>query len=133
MTVSPASNKSVKWTRTLIRALIGGLLSAFVAGIALFLVNFVNPESFMYLRILELPGSLLYTLSGYSQVRYSLDDKTYLLPTLLLALVYWFFFGFGLTYFIKNNKMAIGCWLVLVIIPGVVLLAFFYSLKGIFN
>jgi hypothetical protein len=33
------------------------------------------------------------------------------LRSLLMAIFVWFLIGFGITYFIKNNKKAIGFWL----------------------
>ena len=132
MTLSPTPGKSAKW----IRALSGGSLSALVVAIALFLVEFVNPELFKYLRILEFPGvilALLAGLIGYRFVNLQVAAPSVSLPILSLALAYWFLFGFGLTYLIKNNKAAIAWWLILVIIPGAILLKLIYSLAGIFT
>lgn len=129
MTLSLTPSESAKW----IRALFGGALSAFVVGIALFLVHFVNSESLIYLKILELPGLILTILgselSGYTLIG---PPDSLSLSVISLALVYWFLFGFGLTYFIKNNIMAIAWWLILVIIPGIVLLMLIYSMSGFF-
>jgi len=131
MTLSPAPGKSAKW----IRALFGGSLSALVVGIAFFLVYFVNSDLFKYVRILELPGAILtllvILLLGYPLASY--DPVAAPLPILSLALVYWFLFGFGLTYFFKNNRMAIAWWLILVIIPGAVLQLLLHSLDSIFS
>ena len=132
MTLSLTPGKSAEW----IRALFGGSLSALVVAIALFLVEFVNPELFKYLRILEFPGvilALLAGLFGYRFVNLQVAAPSVSLPILSLALPYWFLFGFGLTYLIKNNKAAIAWWLILVIIPGAILLKLIYSLAGIFT
>jgi len=132
MTLSLTPGKSAEW----IRALFGGSLSALVVAIALFLVEFVNPELFKYLRILEFPGvilALLAGLIGYRFVNLQVAAPSVSLPILSLALAYWFLFGFGLTYLIKNNKAAIAWWLILVIIPGAILLKLIYSLAGIFT
>jgi len=132
MTLSLTPGKSAEW----IRALFGGSLSALVVAIALFLVEFVNPELFKYLRILEFPGvilALLAGLFGYRFVNLQVAAPSVSLPILSLALAYWFLFGFGLTYLIKNNKAAIAWWLILVIIPGAILLKLIYSLAGIFT
>jgi len=132
MTLSLTPGKSAEW----IRALFGGSLSALVVAIALFLVEFVNPELFKYLRILEFPGvilALLAGLFGYRFVNLQVAAPSVSFPILALALLYWFLFGFGLTYLIKNNKAAIAWWLILVIIPGAILLKLIYSLAGIFT
>ena len=132
MTQSLTPGKSAQWTR----ALSGGSLSALAVGIALFLVTFVNAELFKYLRILEFPGvilALLAGLFGYRFVNLQVAAPSVSLPILSLALAYWFLFGFGLTYLIKNNKAAIAWWLILVIIPGAILLKLIYSLAGIFT
>jgi len=132
MTPSLTPGKSAQWTR----ALSGGLLSALVVGIALFLVTFVNAELFKYLRILEFPGVILALLAGlfghpFVNLQVAAPSVSFLI--LALALLYWFLFGFGLTYLIKNNKTAIAWWLILVIIPGAILLKLIYSLAGIFT
>ena len=132
MTLSLTPGKSAEW----IRALFGGSLSALVVAIALFLVEFVNPELFKYLRILEFPGvilALLAGLFGYRFVNLQVAAPSVSFLILALALLYWFLFGFGLTYLIKNNRTAIAWWLILVIIPGAILLKLIYSLAGIFT
>ena len=133
MTLSPAPGKSAKW----IRALFGGSLSALVVGIALFLAFFVNSDLFRYVRTLEIPGAILTVLVallfGYPLVSDAAASPSVSLPVIALTLAYWFLFGFGLTYFIKNNKMAIAWWLILVIIPGAVLQLLLHSLDSIFS
>ena len=131
MTLSLTPSKSAKW----IRALFGGSLSALVVGIAFFLVYFVNSDLSKFVRILEIPGALLtllvILLLGYPLASY--EPVAVPLPIISLALVYWFLFGFVLTYFIKNNKMAIAWWLILVIIPGAVLQLLLNSMFSIFR
>jgi cellobiose-specific phosphotransferase system component IIC len=133
MTLSPAPGKSAKW----IRALFGGSLSTLVVGIALFLAFFVNSDLFRYVRTLEIPGAILTVLVallfGYPLVSDAAASPSVSLPVISLTLAYWFLFGFGLTYFIKNNKMAIAWWLILVIIPGAVLQLLLHSLDSIFS
>jgi hypothetical protein len=133
MTLSPAPGKSAKW----IRALSGGSLSALVVGIALFLAFFVNSDLFRYVRTLEIPGAILTVLIallfGYPLISDAATSPSVSLPVISLTLAYWFLFGFGLTYFIKNNKMAIAWWLILVIIPGAVLQLLLHSLDSIFS
>ena len=133
MTPSPAPGKSAKW----IRALFGGSLSALVVGFALFLAFFVNSDLFRYVRTLEIPGAILTVLVallfGYPLVSDAAASPSVSLPVIALTLAYWFLFGFGLTYFIKNNRMAIAWWLILVIIPGAVLQLLLHSLDSIFS
>ena len=124
-------SKTTEW----IRAFFGGSLSALVVGIALFLLTFITNKETLLLDLifllyvaLDLPGILLHTwLLG--------DPFAKLLPpaeamaigwrVVLLAVVYWFFSGFALTYFIKNNRKAVMAWLLTIVILAV--LAFFLS------
>jgi hypothetical protein len=118
-------SKPTEW----IRALIGGSLSAFIVGVTLLLLTVNQSLSsgiiFLLHVALDLPGILLHTwLFG--------DPFAKLLPPaealaiswriILLALVYWFFSGFALTYFIKNDRKAIMVWLLTILILAVLVI-----------
>ena len=122
MTEALNRSNSLAW----VRALVGGSLSAFIVGVALLLLTVNQSLSsgiiFLLHLALDLPGILLHTwLFG--------DPFARLLPPaealamswriVLLALVYWFFSGFALTYFIKNNRKALMAWLLMVAILAV--------------
>ncbi len=125
MTEDLNRRKITEW----IRALIGGLLSALVVGVVLLLLT-SNPSLssgiiFLLHVALDLPGILLHTwLFG--------DPFAKLLPPaealvigwriVLLALVYWFFSGFALTYFIKNNRKAIAGWFLMIMTLAVLVI-----------
>ncbi|HET9906492.1 MAG TPA: hypothetical protein VFQ23_07620, partial [Anaerolineales bacterium] len=112
-----------------IRAFLGGSLSALVVGIHLLLFTLVTLKEialpgiiFVLYLALDLPGILLHTWL-FS------DPFATLLPTaeaeaigwriIWLALVFWFFSGFALTYFIKNDRKAVIVWfLTIVILAG---------------
>jgi|RhiMetdeSRZDD1v2_1073273.scaffolds.fasta_scaffold1481014_2 hypothetical protein len=118
-------SKSTEW----IRALIGGVLSALVIGIALFLLSFTKPSSSvikLYLNlIVGLPGIFLHTwLFGdpFAKLLSPANALAVSWRIIYLTLAYWFFCGFGLTYFIKNNKKAIGAWLIMMVILAVLLI-----------
>lgn len=128
-------SKSTEW----IRALIGGSLSAFVVGIALLLFTFLTIKEtplpgllFLLYIAFDLPGIFLHTwLLG--------DPFAKLLPPaealaiswriVWLALVYWFFSGFALTYFIKNNRKAVMVWLLTIVISPAISAALFILLN----
>ena len=137
MTESPTLNKLT----VLRRAEVGGLLSALATGIPMFIGYFLELQSTNYLsiflKIFALPGFILYyflsTLFGISTVRYSSEDQSYLVPALLLSLLYWFLFGFGLSLFIKDNSRAISIWLWLVVISSIVITLLVHSLVGVFQ
>ena len=121
-------SKSTEW----FRALIGGSLSALVVGIALLLFTFLTLKEILLSGLilllyiaLDLPGILLHTwLFG--------DPFAKLLPPaealaigwriILLAWVYWFFSGFALSYFIRNNRKAIMVWLLTIVILAVLVI-----------
>lgn len=110
-------NKSSQWKR----AFIGGLLSALAAGIPMSISYLfeLQSTSFLlstFLSSFALPGILL-SLSFPNPS----ESQGITVPHILLSLPFWFPFGFGLTFFIKSDRKAIGWWLVLVIIPLIVI------------
>ena len=118
-------SKPTEW----IRALIGGVLSAFVIGIALFLLSFTETSSSvikLYLNLMiGLPGIFLHTwLLGdpFAKLLPPADALAVSWRIIYLTLAYWFFSGFGLTYFIKNNRKAVRAWLIMMAIFAVLLL-----------
>jgi hypothetical protein len=118
-------SKSTEW----IRALIGGSLSAFVVGIVLFLLTANPPLSAGILFLLEvaldLPGIFLQTWLLGDPFAKLLPPAEALVLTwriIWLALVYWFFSGFALTYFIKNNGKAVMVWLLTIVIFAVLVI-----------
>ena len=120
-------SKSTEW----IRALIGGSLSAFVVGIALFLLT-TNPSLsqssgiiFLLNVALELPGIFLHTwLLGdpFAKLLPPAEALALTWRVIWLALVYWFFSGFALTYFIKNDRKAVMVWLLTIVILAVLVI-----------
>ena len=120
-------SKSTEW----IRALIGGSLSAFVVGIALFLLT-TNPSLsqssgiiFLLNVALELPGIFLHTwLLGdpFAKLLPPAEALALTWRIAWLALVYWFFSGFALTYFIKNDRKAVMVWLLTIVILAVLVI-----------
>ena len=120
-------SKTTEW----IRALIGGSLSAFVVGIALFLLT-TNPSLsqssgiiFLLNVALELPGIFLHTwLLGdpFAKLLPPAEALALTWRIAWLALVYWFFSGFVLTYFIKDDKKAVMVWLLTIVILAVLVI-----------
>lgn len=129
MTEVLSRSKSIEW----IRALIGGSLSALIVGGTLLLLT-VSPSLssgiiFLLHVALALPGILLHTwLLGDPFARLLPPAEALALSWRIvwLALVYWFFCGFALTYFIKNDKKAVMVWLLTMVILAVpvILLSF---------
>jgi hypothetical protein len=118
-------NGSTKW----IRALSGGVLSALVIGIALSLLSFTKTSSSviqLYLNLMfGLPGIFLHTWifgDPFAKLLPPADALAVTWRIIYLTLAYWFFSGFGLAYFIKNNKKAIGAWLSMMTILAVLLI-----------
>src|ERR1700752_776077 len=115
-------SKSTEW----FRGLIGGSLSAFFVGIA-FLFPTSTPSLssgiiFLLHIALDLPGILLHTwLFGdpFARLLPPAEALAITWRIVLLAWVYWFFTGFALTYFIKNNRKAIMVWLLTIVILAV--------------
>jgi hypothetical protein len=115
------------------RAVVGGLLSALATGIPMFIGHFLESQSInlllsIFLKSFALPGVI---------ISYPIHDP-YGPPGLslfqiLLSLLYWSLFGFGLSLFIKDNGRAIGCWLWLVLIPSIVFTLLVYSVAGAFQ
>jgi ABC-type spermidine/putrescine transport system permease subunit I len=117
--------KSTEWTR----ALIGGGLSALIIAIALFLLSFTTPSSSvikLYLNLtIGLPGIFLHTwLLGdpFAQLLSPADALAGTWRIVYLTLVYWFVAGFGITYFIKDNRKAIQTWLIMLAILAVLVI-----------
>ena len=112
-------SNSLAW----VRALVGGSLSAFIVGVALLLLTINQSLStgiifFLHLA-LDLPGIFLHTWLFGDPFARLLPPAEALVITwriVLLALVYWFFSGFALTYFIKNNRKAGMAWLLMIVI-----------------
>lgn len=118
-------SKSTEW----IRALFGGSLSALVVGIALLLFTLLTVNEtllpgliFLLYVALDLPGILLHTwLLGDPLAKLLQPAEALAIGwrIVLLAVVYWFFSGFALTYFIKNNRKAVIVWLLTIVILAV--------------
>lgn len=112
-------SNSLAW----VRALVGGSLSAFIVGVALLLLIVNQSLSsgiifFLHLA-LELPGILLHTwLFGdpFARLLPPAEAMAITWRIVLLALVYWFFSGFALAYFIKNHRKAVMVWLLTIAI-----------------
>jgi len=98
MTESPALNKFVKWKRPLI----GGFLSAGVATVSLLVLSLTKFDISISLLFLIWPMVFEYI--------FGIESKAWF-KSLQIAILVWFLIGFGITYFIKSNKKAIGFWL----------------------
>jgi len=129
MTESPTLNKLT----VLKRAVVGGLLSACATGIPMFIGYFLELQSSnlllsIFLKSFALPGVIIsYPIHDvYGPPGLSLSQ-------ILLSLLYWFLFGFGLSLFIKDNSRAISYWLCLVLIPSIVFTLLVYSMAGAFQ
>src|SRR5574339_583190 len=114
LTTSPG--KASNW----MRAMIGGGLSIFIVGIALFLVSLRTTSGItLFVAILlYLPGIFLHTwLLGDPYARLLPPEEAAAISQrlTLFALLAWFLLGFGLTCFIKSNKKAFGAWLMVII------------------
>ncbi|HKY55125.1 MAG TPA: hypothetical protein VJM08_12500 [Anaerolineales bacterium] len=115
-------SKPTEW----IRAVIGASLSAFIVGIMLLLFTFNQtlssaPTFYLYVA-LDLPGIFLHTwLLGdpFAKLLSPADALAGSWRIIYLTLVYWFFAGFGITYFIKDTKKAIQAWLSMMAILAV--------------
>ena len=115
-------SNSLAW----VRALVGGSLSAFIVGVALLLLTVNQSLStgiiFLLHLALDLPGIFLHTwLFGdpFARLLPPAEALAITWRIVLLALVYWFFSGFALTYFIKNNRKAVMVWLLTIAILAV--------------
>jgi len=120
-------NQSKSTERT--RALIGGVVSAIVIAIALFLFSFTTPSSSvikLYLNLtIGLPGIFLHTwLFGdpFAKLLSPADALAVSWHIIYLTLAYWFVAGFGITYFIKDNMKAIHAWLIMMAILAVLVM-----------
>lgn len=115
MTESPSPNKSAQWKRVLM----GGLISALLAGIGydLFIAG-VNNDFIIILTV------------GFLVTYY-----IFMFPSAIIgigiAIVYWFLIGATVTYFVKSNLFAIVFWFVtyiissfMTIILGILLIGF---------
>jgi len=122
MTVVLNRNEFKEW----IRALIGGLLFALVVGVVVLLLTFKEPPSsglaFLLHVALDLPGIYLHTWLFGDPFAELLPPAEALAGTwriIWLTLVCWFYFGFVLTYFIKDNKKVIaGLFLMIMVFAG---------------
>ena len=129
MTKSPTQSRFA----VLKRSLIGGILSALATGIPMFIGYFleshpVNLLLSIFLKSFSTPGILLLQLFLYLYIPSDIP-----LTIILLGLVYWFLFGFGLSLVIKNNRKAIAWWLFLVLIPSVMITLLINSMAGAFQ
>ena len=124
MTEDLKRSKITEW----IRALVGGLLSALVVGIVLLLLTFNQSLSSgitFLLVVLDLPGILLHTWrfgDPFAKFLPPAEADVISWRIIWLTLVYWFFSGFALTYFIKNNRKAIMVWLLTIVILAVLVI-----------
>ena len=127
MTKSPTLRKLT----VLKRAEIGGVLSALATGIPMFIGHYSELQSTDYLSIFlksfALPGAII------SYPFYDPYRPPDILAYILLSLLYWFFFGFGLSLFIEDNSRATSWWLLLVLISSIVITLIAHSLVGIFQ
>jgi len=119
MTVVLIRNEFKEW----IRALIGGLLSALVVGVVVLLLTFIPSLSsgiiFLLHLALDLPGIYLHTwLFGDPLAKLLSPAEADVISwrIIWLTLVCWFFSGFALTYFIKNNRKAFAGWLLTIMV-----------------
>ena len=129
MTKPSIPDTFIQWKR----ALIGGSLSALVTGIPMFISYFFELQSTntllsIFLKSFTLPGLII---SLPLQYLYRPADMP--LFFILLSLLYWFFFGFGLSLFIKDNVRAIGWWFLLVLISLTVIVLLINSMAGGFQ
>ena len=124
MTEDLKRSKITEW----IRALVGGLLSALVVGIVLLLLTFNQSLSSgitFLLVVLDLPGILLHTwLFGDPFAKFLPPSEADVISwrIIWLTLVYWFFSGFALTYFIKNNRKAFAGWFLMIMTLAVLVI-----------
>ena len=125
MTAVLIRNEFKEW----IRALIGGLLSALVIGVVVLLLTFKEPPSsglaFLLHVALARPGIFLHTWLFGDPFAELLPPAEALAGTwriIWLTLVCWFFFGFALTYFIKNNRNAFVGWLLTIVVLTVLVI-----------
>jgi hypothetical protein len=110
MTESPTPSTFAKWKR----ALIGGLLSAGVVGLATGLAPLLDyfmgggdDISSILTKIFSVFPLLLMGIGGD-------------VPPLILTISFWFLVGATITFFIKSNKGAIRLWIVfLVLMTGI--------------
>ncbi len=115
------------------RSLISGFLSALATGIPMFVGYFLESQPVdlvlsIFLKSFATPGTILLIPFLYL---YMPSDMP--LTIILLALLYWFLFGFGLSLFIKNNRQAIALWFLLVLVPSVIITLLINSMAGAFQ
>jgi len=107
MTESPAPNKFTQWKRPLI----GGLLSALIAGIAL--VVLYKFDFFLFVGFITIGMIIPNIFLGGSNLWIS-----------VLSIVFWFFAGSVITHYFKNNKV-IGVWIILYIVSFIFRVLYF--------
>ena len=133
MTESPTLNKLT----VLKRAVVGGLLSAGATGIPMFIGDFLELQPInlllsIFLKSFALPGVIISYVIPYT-IHDPYGPPGLTLSQILLSLLYWFLFGFGLSLFIKDNTRAIGAWLCVVFVPLIVFTLLVYSMAGAFQ
>jgi hypothetical protein len=128
MTESPALNKLA----VLKRAMTGGLLSALVTGIPIFISYFLRLQSpdllSVFLNSFALPGMVMYLPFDSPSEPSGIN-----LFHILSSLLYWFIFGAALSFFIKNNTRVISWWLFLVLTSSAVITFLINSAAHAFN
>ncbi len=118
MTESPTPSKFAKWKRPLV----GGLLSAGIAGISLFILMllFGSPSA---------AGLLAWPLA----VRMLFFRPRNEFTEIVIALLIWFLIGFMIAHFIKSNKQAILFWFLPLTLSFLPLLFGWYYVNFLFN
>ena len=108
MTESPSPNKFAKWKRPLI----GGFLSAVIAGgIIAVQISFDGVDFLRIPALSVITPILLFAL--FTNTNNLINSA---LVSILLVTALWLIIGFTITYFVRNNLLAIGSWILIHVI-----------------
>ncbi|MBI5943782.1 MAG: hypothetical protein HY864_05385 [Chloroflexi bacterium] len=129
MTELPTQSKFEILKRSLTAAFLSALATGIPMSIGYFLESQpVNLLLSIFLKSFSTPGIILLKLFLHLLIPSDIP-----LTTILLSLLFWFFFGFGLSLIIKNNKQAILWWLLLVLAPSTMITLLINAMAGAFQ
>ena len=102
------------------RSLIGGLISALIAGVCFGL--------YIYGPRVSTAGAISFLLLGFGFL--GLVNNNWGTIGLTLTVIFWFLVGGGINYFIRKNSIAIAVWLIVYAISFAISLALFADMMN---
>jgi len=115
MTESPASNRFAYWKRVLI----GGLISALIAGLCVGLLLYSGGRPIRNVSVI-----LFFMMLGFGLPAFIIASSGNVI-SIMAVIVFWFLLGTAITYFARKNMVAIGLWFVVYVISCAVTLNLF--------